>query len=111
MLDRTLYVAYSRLVGDKSALGPHLSAHLEFLIALEQDGILFASGPFQSEGQITGEGMTILRAGSLADARAILEKDPFVVAGVRRFELQEWLLKEGNIQVSIFASQTRGVLP
>lgn len=111
MLDRTLYVAISRLVGEKSALGPHLSAHLEFLIALEQQGTLFASGPFQNEGQITGEGLTILRASSLAEARAILEKDPFVVAGVRRFELTEWQLKEGNIQVSLFASQTRGALP
>lgn len=111
MLDRTLYVAYSRLVGDKSALGPHLSAHLEFMIALEQKGVLFASGPFLSDGQITGEGMTIVRASSLADARTILEQDPFVVAGVRGFDVQEWQLKEGNIQVSLFASQTRGALP
>lgn len=111
MLDRTLYVARSILTGLKEALGPHLAAHLAYMIELETSGVLFASGPFFASGASTGEGMTIVRAASESEARAVLEKDPFVVAGLRRFELHEWHLMEGAIQVTVLASQQRGVLP
>lgn len=58
-----------------------------------------------------GEGMTIVRAGSLELARAILEKDPFVAAGLRAFDLHEWHLMEGALHLTVLASQQRGVLP
>jgi uncharacterized protein len=112
MLDRTLYVALSRLVAPKEALGGHLEAHLRFMVALEEEGVLFASGPFFGPGGAsTGEGMTIVRATSPEQARSILERDPFVVAGLRTFDLHEWHLMEGAIQVTLHASQQRGMLP
>lgn len=112
MLDRTLYVAISRLLAPKEQLAPQLSAHLGFMIGLEERGTLFASGPFFApDGQGTGEGMTIVRARSLDEARAVLEQDPFVVAGRRAFELREWHIMEGALQLTVLASQQRGVVP
>ena len=112
MLDRTLYVALSRPLVPQAELAGHLSAHLGFMIALEERGVLFASGPFfDPAGGGTGAGMTIVRAGSLAEARAILEEDPFVVAGLRAFDLHEWHLMEGALQLTVLASKQRGVVP
>ena len=112
MLDRTLYVALSRPLVPGEQLAPELPAHLEFMIALEARGVLFASGPFFAPGgQGTGAGLTIVRAGSLEEARAILAQDPFVVAGLRAFDLHEWHLMEGALQLTVLASQQRGVVP
>lgn len=101
MLDKTLFVALSRPLASKEALGAKLREHLDFMIGLEQEGVLFASGPF-TDGPF-GEGLTIVRAGSSAEARALLEKDPFVVDGLRTFDLREWHLMEGAIQVTVHA--------
>ena len=112
MLDKTLYVALGKLLAPKASLGPVLAAHLDFMVGLEQQGVLFASGPFFDAQHVgTGEGMTILRAASLDAAREILMKDPFVVAGLRTFELHEWHLMEGALNLTVYASQQRGAVP
>jgi uncharacterized protein YciI len=111
-LNRTLYVALARLVAPREALAPHLAAHLQFMIGLEETGTLFASGPFfDPNGVGTGEGMSIVRASSREDAAAVLSRDPFVMAGLRTFELHEWHIMEGALHVTVLASQQRGVLP
>ena len=111
-LDRTLYVAISRLLAPKEQLAAQLPAHLEFMIGLEARGVLFASGPsFAPDGIGTGAGLTIVRAGSLDQARAILDQDPFVVAGLRTFDPHEWHLMEGALQLTVLASQQRGLVP
>lgn len=109
MLDRQLWVALSKPLADRDAIAARLPEHLDFMIGLEREGILFGSGPFL--GGAFGEGMTILRAATADDARAILDRDPFVVAGLRTYELREWLLKEGAITVTLHASDQRGSLP
>jgi len=112
MLDRTLYVALSRPLVPMEELAAQLVAHLAFMIGLEERGVLFASGPFFGpDGEGTGAGMTIVRATSLAQARSILEADPFVTAGLRAFVLREWHLMEGALQLTVFASQQRGAVP
>jgi uncharacterized protein YciI len=111
MLDRTLYVALSRLATPDAVLAPVLAAHLAFMIELEARGVLFASGPFVSDGKPSGAGLTIVRAGSADEARAILAGDPFVVAGLRAFEIHEWHLMEGALHLTVLASQQRGVVP
>ncbi|HTE54559.1 MAG TPA: YciI family protein [Kofleriaceae bacterium] len=111
MLDRALYVALSRRLPGAD-LAPRLQAHLEFMIGLEERGILFASGPFFGpDGSTSGAGMSIVRAGSLEEARAILSADPFVVAGLRIFDLHEWHIMEGSLQLTVLASRQRGLLP
>ena len=40
-----------------------------------------------------------------------LDGDPFVRAGVRSYELHEWHILEGCFQLTVLASQQRGLLP
>jgi len=43
----------------------------------------------------------VLRAERAEDARAIARTDPFVVAGLRTFEVFGWRVNEGAIQLQI----------
>jgi uncharacterized protein len=113
MLDRTLYAGLSKLAPGRVAgeLAPHVEAHVAFMIELEARGVLFASGPFQKDGKATGEGLTIVRAASIDDARQLLAGDPFATSGLRTWDVREWHLLEGAITVTLHASQQRGSLP
>jgi hypothetical protein len=100
MLGKTLYVVMSK--GRGADLKPHLPEHLRYMIALEKEGKLFASGPFDSGA--SGDGMTILRVASKDEADAIAQRDPFVIAGVRAFEIREWTLMEGSFGMTVHFS-------
>ena len=97
MLRRKLYVVLSR--GKGADLRPYLAEHLRWMIGLEKEGKVFASGPF--DVGTSGDGMTILRAGNAEEARAIAERDPFVVNGIRTYEIREWTLMEGSFGVTV----------
>ena len=72
------------------------------LIKLEQRGLVFASGPLaDGEGPPSGHGLTVLRAKSTAEARALAEADPFFINGLRTFELKEWTIMEGTLGLSV----------
>jgi uncharacterized protein YciI len=97
MLRKKLYVVLSR--GKGADLKPHLPDHLRYMIALEKEGKLFASGPFDMG--TSGDGMTILRVESAEEAGAIAERDPFVVNRIRTFEIREWTLMEGSFGINV----------
>ena len=100
MLGKKLYAVISH--ANKGAdLGPVLREHLEYMIVLEKQGVLFASGPLSGT---PGDGLTILRAANMDAARGIAERDPFVVKGLRSFDLREWTLMEGSIGLTINCS-------
>ena len=108
MLRKKLYVVLSKGGADPERLARHLPEHLEYMIALEKKGVLFASGPLSdAEGTMRGDGLTILRAASAEEARRIAETDPFFVAGLRSFEVREWTLMEGSFSVRVnFSDQS-----
>jgi uncharacterized protein len=97
MLKKKLYAVLWN--GNGADLAPHLAEHLTFMIALEREGKVFASGPFDL-GK-SSDGMTILRVGSAAEARAIASRDPFVVKGLRTFQVREWLVMEGSFGINV----------
>lgn len=112
MLKKKLYVVLSiPLDGGADKLPLHLPDHLEYMIANEKKGIVFASGPLsEADGSQRGRGLTILRASSLDEARKLAEQDPFVVNGVRTFELREWTVMEGSFGVTVnFSDQSMSV--
>jgi len=76
-------------------------AHLEWLRQIEADGTMFASGVLKDENSWDGSGMAIIRAKSYDEAVTIAEAEPFHVAGVRRNEVQGWVLNEANFQISL----------
>ena len=98
MLNKPLYVVL-RTPRDLARMGELLEAHLQWAIAAERRGELFASGPFVAEGGTPGAlgGMTIVRAASEGEARAILAGDPFVAEGVFATEIRRWLLMEAEL--------------
>ncbi len=78
----------------------HLDAHLAWVLKLEVDGTVFLSGPLTSgPGTGPGSGITVLRAESAERASEIAASDPFVVAGLRMFQVFGWRVNEGTVQV------------
>lgn len=102
MLRKKLYVLISKPVVPPEKLKPFLVAHLEYMIELERRGLVFASGPLaEGEGPPSGHGLTVLRAASADEARAIAERDPFFAHGLRTFELKEWTIMEGTLGLRV----------
>lgn len=80
----------------------HLEAHLAWLLGLERDGVLLASGPLvEGEGVRPGAGVTVLRAENATTATALAGQDPLVVAGLRAPSVFRWRLNEGSIGVTV----------
>ena len=95
MLRLKLFVIFSQ--GKGLDLKPYLAEHLAYMIELEQRGKLFASGPFGDGTK--GDGMTIVRAASEAEARELALADPFVANGLRTFTIKPWTVMEGSLNV------------
>jgi uncharacterized protein YciI len=113
MLKKKLYIVLSApREGVAERLMEYLPAHLEYMIANEKKGLLFASGPLaEADGSQKGRGLTILRAASSEEARAIAEQDPFFVNGVRSFEVREWTVMEGSFGVTVhFSDQSMSIV-
>ena len=102
-LQKQMYVYFTT---PTSGLGPvleNLKAHLEFQNSLEARGIMFGAGPFwtDDEQEWKGEGMVIVRAASIDEARQIAAEDPMHKSGARTFTVRPWLLNEGTVTVKI----------
>jgi len=108
MLRKKLYVVLSKGGATPDQLGAVLPEHLEYMIGLEKQGVLFASGPLTAApGQPAGDGLTVLRAESEDEARRIASADPFVINKIRTFEVREWTVMEGSFGVKLnFSDQT-----
>jgi uncharacterized protein len=105
MLRKKLYVILSKGGASPDRLKEHLPAHLEFMIDLEKSGVLFASGPL--DGGARGDGLTIVRAASMEEARQVAARDPFVINGLRSFDVREWTVMEGSLGIKVnFSDQT-----
>ena len=107
LLAKRLYVILTTPTGSLDALAEHLGAHLAYQKDLEARGVTFAAGPFadDAESNWSGEGMIIVRAASLADARAIADADPMHSNGVRRYRIRPWLLNEGSYTLTVRYSE------
>ena len=67
---------------------PGFAEHVAFLRRRADDGSLVAAGPLPDAD---GEGMTVLRAASLEEARRLAEEDDVAVAsGVLRVRVRPW---------------------
>jgi uncharacterized protein len=103
MLQKQLYVVFTRPTNGLGPVMANLGPHLEFQVDLERRGIMFGAGPFWTDDgdRWEGEGMVIIRAGSLDEARAIAASDPMHSSGARTFTVRPWLLNEGTVTVKI----------
>jgi len=110
LLGRTLYVVHSQPADGVVDDGRHLEAHLRHLADWERSGVLFASGPFRADGRVTSRAMYILRAAGLEEATAIAAEEPLHKQGVRRFTVDEWVLNQGRISLTLDFSTQQGGL-
>ena len=103
MLQKQLYVINTRPVNGLGPVMENLAEHLEFQIKIEQNGTMFAAGPLWADDEETwnGEGMVIIRAANLAEARKIAESDPMHASGARTFTVRPWLINEGGFSLRV----------
>lgn len=103
MLQKQLYVVFTKPVSGMGPVMAQLSVHLEYQMKLERDGIMFGAGPFwtDDEQKWEGEGMVVIRAKSIAEARAIAAADPMHSSGARSYTVRPWLLNEGTLTLQI----------
>jgi uncharacterized protein len=106
-LAKQLYVVFTTPVNGIGPVMENLARHLEFQEQLEREGIMFAAGPnwTDDEQNWDGDGMVVIRAGSLVEAQAVAAKDPMHQSGARSYRVRPWLVNEGRLTVELdFAS-------
>lgn len=84
----TRYVILLDKVPNKETSPETIQKHIEHLRKLDQQGKLVLCGPFTDYPS----GIVIVKAKDKAEAVAIAKSDPFVVDGVRAFDIRTWLL-------------------
>jgi uncharacterized protein YciI len=83
------YYAVELIPVEGTALTPELIAkHAGHLRELDGDGKLILAGPFTDDPR----GLLVLNCADAGAAKAILAVDPLVVAGVRTFRVNSWLM-------------------
>jgi uncharacterized protein len=98
-----LYVVFTTPVNGIGPVMENLNRHLEFQEQLEREAIMFAAGPNWTDDEKSwqGDGMVVVRAKSLAEAREIAARDPMHKSGARKFTVRPWLVNEGTISVRL----------
>jgi uncharacterized protein len=106
-LAKQLYLVHTAPANGMGPVMENIQAHLAFQQSLEEQGIMFATGPLWTDDEKSweGEGMVVIRAGSLAEARAIAERDPMHRSGARTFTVRPWLVNEGTVTIKLNYAQ------
>jgi uncharacterized protein YciI len=113
MLRKQLYVVLTKPAQGLEPIMKVLNEHLQFQMDLERRGIMFGAGPFWTDDEQSweGEGMVIIRAESLAEAKRIAASDPMHKSGARTFTVRPWLLNEGTLTIKVsYSDGSREVL-
>lgn len=98
-LQTRFYLAALRII-DRDRMEELKSIHLTKLLEMEKTGALFLSGPANGpDGNLNG--FLVLRANSLADARAMVDAEPFIAEGVMECDVYEWTIFQGAVAVSV----------
>ena len=106
-LAKQLYVIFTIPTDGIAPVLENLQRHLDYQESLERQGVMFAAGPQWSddEQRWEGDGMVVVRAGSLAEAEAIAMEDPMHASGARRYRVRPLLVNEGTMSIKLnFAS-------
>lgn len=106
MIQRSFFVMSRQIVAPER-LHDAMLDHFRWVIGLEKQGLVFASGPvFQKDGT-PGVGMTVFRVQNFETAEELASGDPFCKCGAAKFTIQRWQVNGGRLSVSIdFSDQT-----
>jgi uncharacterized protein len=105
-LAKQLYVVFTSPTAGMGPVYEHMKEHLAFQVSLEKQGIMFAAGPnwTDDEQYWEGEGMFVIRAASMAEAKKICDTDPMHICGARKYRIRPWMINEGSITIRVTAS-------
>jgi uncharacterized protein YciI len=97
-----LFAVLSRPTGQWHDAPCLLAEHVGFLQDLERRGVTFLSGPLGVDGTgWRGHGLTVIRAGSITEARNLMAAEPLIAAGLRAHDVMPWLITSGRIMASM----------
>lgn len=96
-----LYIAVQYPLASETEMLDCMADHLDYM-AQHEDKI-FLSGPLEQAGATVAEGLTILKTTDEAEAKALMDAEPFIKKGLRRYELKLWRIQEGSLSVTISA--------
>lgn len=98
-IKKTLFIALQYPIAPEDEMLKHIADHLRYMGNME--GKVFLSGPLVKEGAVVDEGLTVLKTYDEAEARAIMDAEPLIKAGLRRYELKLWRIQEGSITIGM----------
>jgi len=103
VLGMQLYAIMTTPTGGMDAVLAQMGPHLAFQKKLEQEGVMFAAGPFADDDEQiwSGAGMVIIRAENVEVARKIADQDPMHISGAREYRVRPWLLNEGSLTLRV----------
>ncbi len=101
---KRFYAVLSYPVGSEEEMMEHIGDHLEYMGRHEE--MIFLSGPFMRPGQTIGEGLTVLHTENEEEALQLMNDEPLVKLGLRRFELKLWQVQEGSLSMTISAEKS-----
>ena len=112
MLQKQVYVVFSTPTNGIEPVMKNLAAHLEHQCSIERAGVMLAAGPHWTDDERfwDGEGMFVIRARSLEEAREIAAADPMHKCGARSFKVRPWLINEGVFNIRVTFSDGKMVL-
>jgi uncharacterized protein YciI len=106
MLKRSFFVM-SRTIVEPAKLPTLALPHYQWIIELEKQGVVFASGPLFKRDGSAGVGMTVFRVTDYEAAEALAASDPFCTGGAATYDLQRWQINEGRLTVTVdFSDQS-----
>ncbi|MBL6958700.1 MAG: hypothetical protein ISR52_06955 [Rhodospirillales bacterium] len=103
VLCKQLYAVFTKPTGGLDAVMENMKDHLAYQVGIEEKGIMFAAGPFadDTEQSWEGEGMVIIRAANLEEAKAIADADPMHQSGARDYRIRPWVINEGSLTLKV----------
>jgi uncharacterized protein len=107
MIKRPLWVVLNSRQASSSEMEPYVAEHLDYMNQLEEQGLLWGSGPFIEPGVVVGDGLTIFNVAQEADVHKLMAEEPLVKRGLRSYSVRKWELREGKISIDLFLSQSR----
>jgi uncharacterized protein len=110
MIKKSLWVVLSTATVSSTQMEPHAPEHLKYMNGLEEQGVLWASGPFVVPGVTVGDGLTIFNVPTEAEVRRLMDAEPLTHLGMRRYQIHKWELREGKISIALLGSQSRFTL-
>jgi uncharacterized protein len=106
MIKKSLWAVVSTANVASAEMEPHAPEHLRYMNSLEQQGLLWASGPFIVPGVVVGDGLTIFNVPTEDDVHRLMSEEPLTKLKMRSYTVRKWELREGQISVSLSCSKS-----